>query len=78
MIIQSQYPAMEDTRLAQHARADPEAFAELYRRHVTSVYRYHRAHTDNDKDAEDLTSQTFMAALEGSARFGGQVHILPG
>jgi RNA polymerase sigma-70 factor, ECF subfamily len=68
---QPQYPSLDDARLAQQARADPEAFAELYRRHVTSVYRYHRAHTDNDKDAEDLTSQTFMAALEGIRSFRG-------
>jgi len=70
-ILQTQYPSMDDAHLAQQARADPEAFAELYRRHVTSVYRYHRAHTDNDKDAEDLTSQTFMVALEGIRSFRG-------
>ena len=63
--IRTQYPSMDDTRLAHQARADPEAFAELYRRHVRSIYRYHLAHTGNVKDAEDLTSQTFMAALEG-------------
>jgi RNA polymerase sigma-70 factor, ECF subfamily len=66
-----QYPSLDDAHLAQQARADPEAFAELYRRHVTSVYRYHRALTDNDKDAEDLTSQTFIAALEGIRSFRG-------
>ena len=68
---QPQYLSLDDASLAQRARADPEAFAELYRRHVASVYRYHRAHTDNDKDAEDLTSQTFMAALEGIRSFRG-------
>jgi RNA polymerase sigma-70 factor (ECF subfamily) len=68
---QTQYPSLDDVRLAQHARADPEAFAELYRRHVQSVYRYHLAHTGNIKDAEDLTSQTFMAALEGVRSYRG-------
>jgi RNA polymerase sigma-70 factor (ECF subfamily) len=62
---------MDDARLAHQARANPEAFAELYRRHVRSVYRYHLAHTGNVKDAEDLTSQTFMAALEGIRSFRG-------
>ncbi len=62
---------MDDAQLAQQARTDREAFAELYRRHVLSVFRYHRAHTDNDKDAEDLTSQTFMAALEGIRSYRG-------
>lgn len=71
MNIQTQYPSMDDARLAHQARADPEAFAELYRRHVRSVYRYHLAHTGNVKDSEDLTSQTFMAALEGIRSYRG-------
>lgn len=71
MSTRTQYPSMDDARLASQARADPEAFAELYRRHVLSVYRYHLAHTGNVKDAEDLTSQTFMAALEGIRSYRG-------
>jgi RNA polymerase sigma-70 factor (ECF subfamily) len=62
---------MDDAGLAIQARSDPEAFAELYRRHVLSIYRYHLAHTGNVKDAEDLTSQTFMAALEGIRSYRG-------
>ena len=71
MTIRTQYPSMDDARLAIQARSDPEAFAELYRRHVLSIYRYHLAHTGNVKDAEDLTSQTFMAALEGIRSYRG-------
>src|SRR5512140_220149 len=66
-----QSPPMDDSQLATQARTDGEAFAELYRRHVTSVYRYHMAHTGNVKDAEDLTSQTFMAALESIRSYRG-------
>ncbi len=55
----------DDETLAALARSDVNAFAELYRRHVTRVYRYQLIHTGNVKDAEDLTSQTFMAALDG-------------
>lgn len=62
---------MDDASLARLARSEPEAFAELYRRHVASIYRYHLAHTANEKDAEDLTSQTFMAALEGIKSYRG-------
>ena len=65
------YPSMDDARLVRQARTDANAFAELYRRHLTSVYRYHLAHTGNTHDAEDLTSQTFMAALEGLDAFRG-------
>jgi len=71
MNLESQDPSMDDARLAHQARADPEAFAELYRRHVRSIYRYHLAHTGDVKDAEDLTSQTFMAALEGIRSYRG-------
>jgi len=67
----SNLSSMDDASLAGLARSESEAFAELYRRHVASVYRYHLAHTGNEKDAEDLTSQTFMAALEGIKSYRG-------
>ena len=38
---------------------------------MTRVYRYQMAHTGNVKDAEDLTSQTFIAALEGIRLYRG-------
>ena len=68
----TRYSSMDDAHLVQHARTDSQAFAELYRRHVSSIYRYHLAHTGEIKDAEDLTSQTFMAALEGIRSFRGK------
>lgn len=61
----------DDLRLARDALTDVNAFAELYRQNLTRVYRYHMAHTGNAGDAEDLTSQTFMAALEGLRSFRG-------
>jgi RNA polymerase sigma-70 factor (ECF subfamily) len=64
-------PDAEETDLARLAITDVEAFAELYRRHLMQVYRYHAAHVGNAKDAEDLTSQTFIAALEGIHSFRG-------
>lgn len=67
----SHYPSMDEANLARLARDDPEAFAELYRRHAQSVYRYHLARTEDIHDAEDLTSQTFIAALEGIGSYRG-------
>lgn len=64
-------PPADEVDLARLARTNAEAFGELYRRHVTRVYRYHMAHTGNIKDAEDLTSQTFIAALENIGSFRG-------
>ena len=71
MATQSESPPMDEIQLARDAVSNSEAFAELYRLHVTRVYRYHIAHTGNSKDAEDLTSQTFMAAMEGIKSFRG-------
>jgi RNA polymerase sigma-70 factor (ECF subfamily) len=62
---------LDESDLVRQALHDVEAFAELYRRHLTRVYRYHMAHVGNARDAEDLTSQTFMAALEGIRSFRG-------
>jgi len=71
-IMSNQIQTTEDeAALARLAAADTNAFAELYRRNLTRVYRYHMAHTGNVKDAEDLTSQTFMAALEGIHTYRG-------
>lgn len=71
MTAQTQSPPADEASLARQSCTSAEAFAELYRRHVTRVYRYHVAHTGDVRDAEDLTSQTFMAALEGIRSFRG-------
>lgn len=60
-----------DEALAQAARQDPAAFAELYHRHFARVYRYHMARTGNIADAQDLTTLTFLAAMEGIAGYRG-------
>lgn len=61
----------DDEGLAQAARQDPAAFAELYHRHFTRVYRYHMARTGDHADAQDLTTLTFLAAMEGIAGYRG-------
>jgi RNA polymerase sigma-70 factor (ECF subfamily) len=71
MATQLEQQDKDEIDLAHHAITSVDAFAELYRRHLTRVYRYHVAHVGNVKDAEDLTSQTFMAALEGIRSFRG-------
>jgi RNA polymerase sigma-70 factor (ECF subfamily) len=62
---------LDEDDLVRKAAGDTDAFAELYRTHVTRVYRYFMAHLGNVKDAEDLTSQTFIGALEGIRSFRG-------
>ena len=60
-----------DEELAQVACKDHNAFAVLYRRHVTSVYRYLLVQVGKVHDAEDLTAQTFEAALQHLASYQG-------
>lgn len=57
--------AIDDAVLVRAARRDPVAFAALYQRYVTPIYRYLYSRVGNAADAEDLTAQTFVAALEG-------------
>jgi RNA polymerase sigma-70 factor (ECF subfamily) len=64
--------APEESALVQRARQSPQAFAELYDQHMTSVYRYLLAKVGDVQDAEDLTSQTFMEALEHLGSYRGE------
>lgn len=66
------YDDMDDVPLARLAQTDHAAFEALYRRHVTAIYRYCFARTRTEVDAEDLTAQTFLAALEALEGFGGR------
>ena len=52
-----------DPTLAFKAKKDRRAFVTLYQRHLKRVYVYHLARTGNEQDAQDLTSETFLAAL---------------
>jgi RNA polymerase sigma-70 factor (ECF subfamily) len=65
----------DDESLAQRAASNPDAFAALYRRHLDRVYRYLLARLADHFLAQDVTAQTFLAALEGigSYRHDGSV-----
>lgn len=54
---------MDEQRLIERVRDDPNAFRELYRRYFPRIYGYiaYRA----GQDAEDLVSETFLKAIEG-------------
>lgn len=59
----------DDDALARQARQDPAAFAELYRRHLPRVYRYLLARLGDVHQAQDVTAQTFLSALENIATY---------
>ena len=55
---------MHETQLVRDVDPKFDEFAELYRRNITRIYRYHMMHLGDKHAAEDLTSQTFLAALK--------------
>ena len=63
------YTTLDDAALVKHARNDAEAFAALYRRYLSPLYRYLYRRLGNEKDVEDLTAQVFTEALEGLAAY---------
>jgi RNA polymerase sigma-70 factor, ECF subfamily len=64
--------ASDERSLLRAARNDPAAFARLYDRYVKTLYKYLLGKTGNVAEAEDLTSQTFLAALENLPRYRDQ------
>jgi RNA polymerase sigma-70 factor (ECF subfamily) len=62
-----------DLILVTQAKKDPCQFVALYQRHYRRVYVYHLARTGNEQDAQDLTSETFMAALNSIAAYRPEV-----
>jgi RNA polymerase sigma-70 factor (ECF subfamily) len=61
----------DDAVLVREAKRDLSAFASLYQRYADRVYRYLLVRVNNVHDAQDLTSQTFIAAMENLAKYRG-------
>lgn len=62
---------VSDEQLARVASSDHAAFAELYRRHLSRIYRYVLARVGSVHDAQDLTAQTFEALLHSIGSYRG-------
>lgn len=54
-----------EEQIIEEVRSDPAVFGILYRKYLSPVYRYLYSKVGNKVDAEDLTSQVFLAAFEG-------------
>lgn len=61
--------------LAEDAKNNPAAFGRLYELYVQPVYRYLFSRIGNAHEAEDLTSQTFIAAYEALPRYRERGHF---
>ncbi len=64
-----------DADLVRVARQDRAAFAPLYRRYVTPIYRYIYSRVGHRADAEDLTSQVFSEAIAALDRYREEGHF---
>ena len=59
---------MDEARLVERAKREREAFGQLYDRYVRRMYGTIYARVGNRAEAEDLTAQVFLQALENLPR----------
>jgi RNA polymerase sigma-70 factor (ECF subfamily) len=75
LVSQKIEPDSDELKMIRAARQDPREFGELYRLYVEQVFRYLYSRTGNVHEAEDITAQTFLAALESFDRFRQEEHF---
>ena len=52
-----------------------DTFNEIYEAYIKNIFRYVYNRTGNNKDAEDITSQIFLAVLEGLPKYNDNGHL---
>lgn len=52
-----------------------DTFNEIYEAYIKNIFRYVYNRTGNNKDAEDITSQIFLAVLEGLPKYKDNGHL---
>ncbi len=68
-------PDDDEVLLARHWAGDPDAFAEMYRAHVDSVYRRLSRILGPIAEREDLTQDVFLALHRTLPRFRGNAKL---
>ncbi len=74
-VLEMENAQASDEELALQARQDTAAVSQLYRRYLARVYRYLLARVGSRTEAEDLTSQVFLAVIEGLPQYREQGHF---
>ncbi len=67
--ISTQHILDKERELVEKSKVDKSAFAELYASYAERLYNYVYSRVHNREDAEDLTSLTFMLALEAIEKY---------
>jgi RNA polymerase sigma factor (sigma-70 family) len=65
----SSAPLVDETALVSSAQRNPAEFAALYDRYYRHIYHYLYSRVGNAAEAEELTAQTFLSALETIPRY---------
>ncbi len=59
----------EESLVRRAQENDQEAFAQLYEEHFDKIYRYLALRVGNEMEAEDMTQQVFLNALQSISSF---------
>ena len=59
----------EKSLVSRAQKGDEEAFAQLYEEYFTKIYRYVIVRMGNEMEAEDITQQVFLKALQSIGSF---------
>jgi RNA polymerase sigma-70 factor (ECF subfamily) len=59
----------EESLVRRAKQHDQEAFAQLYEQYFDKIYRYVILRIGNDAEAEDMTQQVFLSALQSISSF---------
>ena len=63
----------QEAELVRRAQSgDRDAFAALYRAYVQAIYRYMLVRLSNAQQAEDLTAEVFLRAVDGLPRYSNR------
>lgn len=68
-------PARDDELVARHTAGDPDAFAELYRRHADAVYRRLARILGPVPEREDALQDVFLAVHRALPTFRGEAAL---
>lgn len=60
---------VSDDDLVREAKCDKQAFAQLFRRYASSLFRYLYSRVGNIAESEDLTTQVFIDVIEGLVNY---------
>jgi RNA polymerase sigma-70 factor, ECF subfamily len=75
LAMQANWQTGDETEMVAAARRDLTAFSSLYDRYVQPIYRYLLSRLGSIPEAEDITAQTFLAAMEAFPRYHHQGHF---